>query len=269
MPLSPVPPSRIRALNTCPVNPRGDFILYWMIAARRTRWNFALQHAVNLCSDLQAPLLILEALDTDYPWANDRLHRFVLDGMAATAVSCRRSRAAYYPFVERTRGAGAGLIAELSRHACAVVTDHFPAFLIPGVTQAAARQSAVRVEAVDSNGLIPLSAHGRAFTVARSFRAFVQRELRNHLQEFPDQHPLRVLTPGRRATVPASIARRWPAATDLLDRKSSLHLLPIDHTVTRAAVQGGEAAARRRLTVFIEKDLKRYGRDHNHPDANC
>ena len=269
MPLSPVPPSRIRALNTCPVNPRGDFILYWMIAARRTRWNFALQHAVNLCSDLQAPLLILEALDTDYPWANDRLHRFVLDGMAATALSCRRAHAEYYPFVERTRGAGAGLVAELSRHACAVVTDHFPAFLIPGVTQAAARQSAVRVEAVDSNGLIPLSAHGRAFTMARSFRAFVQRELHNHLREFPDEHPLRVLPPGRRATVPTSIARRWPAATDLLDRRSSLQLLPIDHTVTRAAVQGGEAAARRRLTVFIEEDLKRYGRDHSHPDANC
>jgi deoxyribodipyrimidine photo-lyase len=269
LPLSPVPPSRIRALNTCPVNPRGDFILYWMIAARRTRWNFALQHAVNLCSDLQAPLLILEALDTDYPWANDRLHRFVLDGMAATALSCRRAHAEYYPFVERTRGAGAGLVAELSRHACAVVTDHFPAFLIPGVTQAAARQSAVRVEAVDSNGLIPLSAHGRAFTMARSFRAFVQRELHNHLREFPDEHPLRVLPPGRRATVPASIARRWPAATDLLDRRSSLQLLPIDHTVTRAAVQGGEAAARRRLTVFIEEDLKRYGRDHSHPDANC
>lgn len=240
-----------------------------MIAARRIRWNFALQHAVNLCSDLQAPLLILEALDTDYPWANDRLHRFVLDGMAATAVSCRRSPAEYYPFVERTRGAGAGLVAELSRHACAVVTDHFPAFLIPGVTQAAARQSAVRVEAVDSNGLIPLSAHGRAFTMARSFRAFLQRELRGHLREFPDEHPLRALPPGRRATVPAWIGRRWPAATDLLDRKSSLQVLPIDHAVTRAAVQGGEAAARRRLTVFIEEDLKRYGRDHNHPDASC
>jgi deoxyribodipyrimidine photo-lyase len=266
---SPVPRFRIRALNARPLNPRGAFVLYWMIAARRTRWNFALQHAVNLCGDLKAPLLILEALDSDYPWANDRIHRFVLDGMAANAAACRRSRAAYHPFVERTRGAGAGLIAELSRSACAVVTDHFPSFLIPGVTEAAARQSAVRLEAVDSNGLIPLSAHGRAFTMARSYRAFVQRELRSHLREFPEEQPLRALPRGDRAAIPSAIVRRWRAADDLLDRRSSLRALPIDHAVAPVAVQGGDAAARRRLAAFIEEDLHRYGRDHNHPDADC
>jgi deoxyribodipyrimidine photo-lyase len=266
--LSPVPQSRIRALNARPLNPRGDFVLYWMIAARRTRWNFALQRAVTLCRELRAPLLILEALDTDYPWANDRIHRFVLEGMAANAAACRRSRAVYYPFVERKREAGVGLIAALSRHACAVVTDHFPAFLIPGVTRAAACQSAVRLEAVDSNGLIPLSAHGRAFTTARSFRAFLQRELRSHLREFPDEHPLRALPRGRRATVPLAVTRRWRAAGDLLDRRSALGALPIDHTVPPVATRGGEAAARRRLAAFIEHDLRHYGRDHHHPDAN-
>jgi len=266
--LSPVPPSRIRALNARPVNPRGDFVLYWMIAARRTRWNFALQHAVSLCRELDAPLLILEALDTDYPWANDRIHRFLLDGMAANAAACRRSRAVYYPFVERKRGAGAGLIAALSRRACAVVTDYFPAFLIPGVTRAAARQSAVRLESVDSNGLIPLSAHDRAFTSARSYRAFVQRELRNHLREFPEEHPLRALPRGRRARVPSAVARRWQTAGDLLDRRAALGSLLIDHSVAPVRARGGEAAARRRLTAFVEHDLKNYGRDHNHPDGN-
>ena len=102
-----------------------------MIAAQPPRWNFALQHAVVLCRELDAPLLILEALDTDYPWATDRIHRFTLDGMAGPARRPAAARAVYYPFVERKRGAGAGLIAALSRHACAVVTDHFPAFLIP------------------------------------------------------------------------------------------------------------------------------------------
>ena len=266
--LSPVPPSRIRALNARPVNPRGDFVLYWMIAARRTRWNFGLQHAVGLCRELDAPLLILEALDTDYPWANDRIHRFLLDGMAANAAACRRSRAVYYPFVERKRGAGAGLIAALSRRACAVVTDYFPAFLIPGVTRAAARQSAVRLESVDSNGLIPLSAHDRAFTSARSYRAFVQRELRNHLREFPEEHPLRALPRGRRARVPSPVARRWQTAGDLLDRRAALGSLLIDHSVAPVRARGGEAAARRRLTAFVEHDLKNYGRDHNHPDGN-
>jgi hypothetical protein len=34
---------------------------------------------------------------------------------------------------------------------------------------AAARQAAVRIEAMDSNGLIPLVAHGRAFPTARGY----------------------------------------------------------------------------------------------------
>ena len=174
-----------------------------MIAARRTRWNFALQRAVQHCVELGKPLVVLEPLDVDYPWASDRLHRFVLDGMAATAATCRRSRAFYYPYVEPTAGHGRGLLQRLSQAACIVVTDHYPAFFIPGLLTAAARVSAVRVEAVDSNGLIPLATHGRAFTSARSFRAFVQRELRPHLREFPDEHPLRGL-PRRQAQVDAA-----------------------------------------------------------------
>ena len=31
---------------------------------------------------LRRPLVVLEALRCGYPWASDRLHRFVLDGMA-------------------------------------------------------------------------------------------------------------------------------------------------------------------------------------------
>ena len=136
--------------------------------------------------------------------ASDRLHRFVLDGMAATAATCRRSRAFYYPYVEPTAGHGRGLLQRLSLAACIVVTDHYPAFFIPGLLMAAARVSAVRVEAVDSNGLIPLATHGRAFTSARSFRAFVQRELRPHLREFPDEHPLGACRDVRPRSTPGS-----------------------------------------------------------------
>ena len=43
----PVPALRIRAINNRPTNPDGRYILYWMIACRRTHWNFALQRAVE------------------------------------------------------------------------------------------------------------------------------------------------------------------------------------------------------------------------------
>ena len=40
-----------------------------MTAFRRVSWNFALDRAVDWTKALQKPLLVLEALRCDYPWA--------------------------------------------------------------------------------------------------------------------------------------------------------------------------------------------------------
>ena len=44
---STVPPSRVRVCNELPVNSDGHYIVYWMIASRRERHNFALERAVE------------------------------------------------------------------------------------------------------------------------------------------------------------------------------------------------------------------------------
>ena len=68
-----VPQSRLHPLVDAPVRPGGGYVLYWMTASRRLEFNFALQHAVDQCSALSRPLVILEALRCDYPHASDRL----------------------------------------------------------------------------------------------------------------------------------------------------------------------------------------------------
>jgi len=35
-----IPEVRIRAANDAPLRVEGDYVLYWMTAARRTTWNF-------------------------------------------------------------------------------------------------------------------------------------------------------------------------------------------------------------------------------------
>ena len=252
------------------MRPAGAFVLYWMVAARRLDWNFALQHAVHLALELDRPLLVLEPLRCDYPWASDRLHRFVLDGMAANARQSAGTPALYYPYVERAPGEGRGLLKALAADACAIVTDWYPSFFIPRMVAAAGRQIAVRLEAVDSNGLIPLGVHGKAFTSARSYRAFVQRELREHLTAFPEKAPLDLLKSSRRGKVPEAIAKRWRAAdAAALHDPAFLAGLPIDHRVPVANVTGGSAAARRTLGTFLDSGLPRYADRHNHPDDDC
>ena len=87
-----VPSVRIRRSTTRPSTAGGDFVLYWMTTARRTASNFGLQRAVERCVELGKPLVVLEALRCDYPEASDRLHQFILEGMAGQRA--RRWRAA-------------------------------------------------------------------------------------------------------------------------------------------------------------------------------
>ena len=98
-----LPPERLTALNDVPLDPTREIVVYWQIMARRTRHNFALQHAVETARALGRPLVVLEALRAGYPWANDRLHRFALDGMADDAAAYARARHRA-PAVRRARG---------------------------------------------------------------------------------------------------------------------------------------------------------------------
>ena len=113
MPPGVVPSLRVRLLNDKPIRAGGAFVLYWMTAHRRIGWNFALDRALEWVRELGKPLVILEALRAGYPWASDRLHRFVLDGMADTARRLRGTGVAYYPYVEPARDAGKGLLRAL------------------------------------------------------------------------------------------------------------------------------------------------------------
>jgi len=147
---------RVRAVNTSPVNPEGRFVLYWMIAARRSGFNYGLERAVAWALSLNRPIMVLEAVRVDYPWASDRFHAFVIQGMADNAKAFSSGPILYYPYVEPSRGAGRGLLAALSQGACVVVTDEFPCFFLPRMVNAAGARVKVRLETVDSNGILPL-----------------------------------------------------------------------------------------------------------------
>ena len=47
---------RIRQVNGAPIRPGRGYVLYWMIAARRTRFNFALDRALAHARELRRPL---------------------------------------------------------------------------------------------------------------------------------------------------------------------------------------------------------------------
>jgi deoxyribodipyrimidine photo-lyase len=265
-----VPDIRVRALNDAPVRSEGDFVLYWMIAYRRTTWNFSLQRAVEWAHDLRKPLVVFEALRCDYRWASDRLHRFVLDGMADNARSFHRTNAHYYPYVEPHPGAGKGLLNALAARACVVITDEFPAFFLPQMVAVAARHLPVLLEQVDSNGLLPLRAVTRIFKTAYSFRRFLQENLPSHVIEAPQVDPLRAVELPRLPGLPDGVAHRWRKATGemLSGAPEALAKLPVNHSVGVVGTRGGAKMASDALGRFLDDRLPHYHEGRNQPEAD-
>lgn len=267
---SVVPALRVRAVNRAPLRPERKYVLYWMIAARRTHDNFALDRALEYARRLQKPLLVLEALRVDYPYASDRLHRFVIDGMADNARAFRTAGVTYHGYVEPLAGAGRGLLAALAAHAAVVVSDDFPCFFLPRMLEAAGKQLDVRLEAIDSNGVLPIRALGKACFRAFDFRRALQRRFAFDWAACPDASPLETLEVRElpRLQLPREVRERWPSAsTELLTGSArALAALPIDHQVPVVAARGGSDAAAKGLARFVAQRLDRYADERNHPD---
>ena len=271
----PIPAVRVSCMNDAPVRPDGDFVLYWMTAARRTRWNFALQRAVEHSNALGMPLLVLEPLRAGYRWACDRFHAFVIDGMADNQARLRHQGVACYPYVEASDGAGKGLVEALAARAAVVVTDDYPAFFLPRMLGAAAPRLPVRLEAVDSNGMLPMRAADRTPATAYAFRRLLQRELPAHLAEAPSADPLATLVRAGTAVVPPAVLERWPP-TDLQDPVALIARLPVDHAVgpvglrgSAMRLRGGPDAASARLSAFVDAQLPQYAADRNQPELDA
>jgi deoxyribodipyrimidine photo-lyase len=266
-----VPEIRIRQCNSAPVRPDGQFVLYWMIAFRRPTWNFALDRSVEWAEKLKKPLVVLEALRCDYQWASNRIHSFVLDGMAQNAARFKGTGVLHYPFVESKKNEGKGLLAAMAAEACVVVTDDFPCFFLPRMVAAAASQVSVRMEAVDSNGLFPLRASNQAFPSAYAFRRFLQKSLPSHLAHFPNANPLLKAKIPTAKEIPSKITSKWPQISPKLldDHSSFLEKVPINHKVPRATAHGGPTAAQALLKEFLKKKLAGYLEDRNDPDQNA
>lgn len=254
------PPLRLAAVNTAPIRPGGDYVLYWMIAQRRTRSSFALDRAIARAKELGKPLLVLEALRCGYAWASERLHRFVAGGMVDNASRLRQAGVAYYAYLEPRPGEGSGLLAALAERACVVVTDDFPSFFLPRMVAAAGRKLPVLLEQVDGNGLLPLRATDRVFGRAVDFRRFLQKNLIPHLLEGPRENPLRDLELPRLHTLPPGLEKRWPNLASTLEAGKPVDLtrLPIDRKVPAVGEKGGSAAGEEKLEEFIARRLPRY-----------
>jgi len=110
---------RIQKLNDRPMR-TGKYAVYWMQASQRTIYNHTLEYAILTANKLKQPLIVYFGLTADFPEANERHYRFMLEGLQDVKKALDE-RGIF--FCLRRESPEKGIIA-LSRTASAVITDH-------------------------------------------------------------------------------------------------------------------------------------------------
>ena len=261
---SSVPDVRVRALNDQPVRSDAAYVLYWSTAYRRAESNFALERAADWARHLGLPLVVLSALRLDYRWASDRLHAFLLDGIADLERQYASSNVVHFVYVESKKDAGKGLLTALAGDAAVVIADDAPVFFLPAMTAVAATRVGVLMEGVDHNGLLPLRATDRVFLRAYDLRRYLQRHLPVYLDDTPSVGTLEDL-PRPTSSLLVGVQTRWPSPAP---SRSLVRSLPLDHSVAATPLIGGPRAGSALLAQFVAERLDRY-EDRNHPDEEA
>src|SRR5689334_11043582 len=74
-------PSRLQILTGAPCLAPANYVLYWMQASQRARFNHALEYAIEQANELKLPVIVCFGLMDDYPEANARHYAFMLQGL--------------------------------------------------------------------------------------------------------------------------------------------------------------------------------------------
>ena len=227
--------NRVTPLNSgCSENRKAGYVLYWMQMFKRTSHNHALNFAIRMANDRGLPLVVYEGLKYYYPWANDRLHSFILEGVPEKIEEFARLGIRYIFYLQRKAGDSKNTVARLARNAALLVTDDFPCFIIPEHNRRIAAGVNIPVFAVDSNGMIPLSAFHKEEYAARTIRPKVRKLLPHFLA------PIATPTLKRGAPTLAIDCPETPVTVENIPRLVSQ--CDIDHTVKPSPLYKGARA---------------------------
>ncbi|MGL4419626.1 MAG: deoxyribodipyrimidine photolyase, partial [Gemmataceae bacterium] len=251
---------RVRKLNDRPVASRGEYVLYWCQMFRRLAWNHALDYAIHLAESLQKPLVIYEGLKLHYPWANARIHLFMLEGMRDNAAEAKRVGANYWPFVETPAEPGRGRVRKLAAKAAAVVTDDYPAYIVPAHNRVLA-ELPMAVHAIDGNSVVPLDLLGPSVSAAAHLRPRLHKQ-------FPICFPYRAQAePKWSKTVHREVVPPLPPTRLPENLAQFVAELGVDARVKPLPKSpGGRAEGLLVLNDFLKYKLNAYAEGRNQPD---
>lgn len=233
-------------------NPRGGYILYWAQSARRLRNNLALEYAIQCANELALPVVVYESVRPDYPFANDRIHAFILEGVRQNAVDAQARGLHYHFFLPKTAGDARGVLRKLAGDARRVITDDYPTSIIAAQTARFIERSSVAVHRFDGNGILPMRVFEKEQYSARFLRDRAHARFRE-LWPVLEEHEAK---------------KRFRGTLDLpsfdgMRPRDAARACDVDHAIEPVKTIGGRDAALARFNAFLRDGLRGYANERN------
>ncbi len=134
---------RVQLLNDKPANNQSKYILYWMQMFKRTTHNHALNFAIKQANERKLPLVVYEGLKFYYPWASDRIHTFILEGVEEKRKAFEKLGTRYIFYLQKDANSPKDTVARIAKDAALIVTDDFPCFIIPRHNEGLVRKAEI------------------------------------------------------------------------------------------------------------------------------
>ena len=243
---------RVRLLNDSPIRRDAKYVLYWAQINRRLDSNHALAFASEIANKLELPLLVYEGLTFSHPFANDRFHRFILDGVSENEDRAKALGLGYIFYYRAHQGDPNDVLYRMAVSAAAVVTDDFPGYIAQNHNTSVPSRIGLPYHVVDATSIVPMAQMSKQEYAAYTIRPKIHKVLEEYLQ------PVESLR----------VKRKWSGA--LPEMPSKLRTADIDHSVqVSKKFTGGRRAAHTQLNRFLEHGLARYARYNREPSAHA
>jgi deoxyribodipyrimidine photo-lyase len=252
---------RVLQLNDKPINEKARYVLYWMQMYKRVDNNHSLIYAIRRANELKLPLVVYEGLKNYYPWASDRIHTFILEGVEEKRKAFEALGIRYVFYLQQDASSPQNTVAALARDAALIVTDDFPCFIIPEHNRRIAERAEIPVFAVDSNGVVPMSKFDKEEYAAYTIRPKIKKLLDRYLKPLPFE-TVDVASVGLAVDCPETIVTSETI-------RNLVSACDIDHSVPASGhYRGGTIEGRKRLRKFVDEILPEYDTARSKPDRD-
>ena len=229
----------------------GSCVLYWMQRAQRGRDNLALNLAIDVANAMGKPVVAAFALTPDYPGAQKRHYKFLVEGLPEVRDALAARNVAFLVRI----GDPAQIIARLANELrpVLVVGDENPLRIGRVWRAQVAEALTVPLVLVDADVVVPSILFPKEEFAARTIRPKILRVRDEYLRPIPNPRARH------------SIAEADRPLGEAIEPDRLLGDLRVGGVAEVAGYRGGAAEAARRLRTFVKQRLPQYATERNEP----